>query len=69
MTKNELGQLLDLRKEIRELDERVEKLQRQRVGKVTDRVHASMKEYPYVHTTKTITGIDNTDKKHRMELT
>lgn len=69
MTKGELEQLLDLRKEIRELDEKVEKLQRQRVGEVTDRVHASMKDYPYVYTEKIITGIDNRDKKHRMELT
>lgn len=68
MTKNELEQLLDLRKEIRELDEKVERMQKQRVGKVTDRVHASMKEYPYIQTTKTITGVDNMDKKHRKHL-
>lgn len=69
MTKRELDQLLDLRKEIRELDHKVEKMQDQRVGKVVDKVHASMEEYPYVYTTKTIAGIDNKDKKHRKELT
>lgn len=69
MTKEELEQLLDLRKEIRELDARVERLKRNRVGKVVDKVHTSMKEYPYVYTTKTITGTDETDKKHRRELT
>lgn len=69
MTKDELEQLLDLRKEIRELDERVERMQKQRVGKTIDKVHTSMKEYPYVYTTKTITGVDNKDKKKRKELT
>ena len=69
MTKVELEQLLDLRKEIRELDDKVERMQNQRVGKVTDKVHTSMKEYPYVYTTKTITGVDNKDKKRRKELT
>lgn len=70
MTKEELGQLLDLRKEIKELDEKVEHLQGQRVGKVTDRVHSSMKEFPYCYTTKTITGVDQKEsKKHRRALT
>ncbi len=70
MTKSELEQLLNLRKEIRELDARVEKIQRQRVGKVMDRVHASMPDFPYVYTTKTITGVDNReDRKHRRALT
>ena len=70
MTKEELGQLSDLRKEIKELDVKVERLQEQRVGKVTDRVHASMKEFPYCYTTKTITGVDQKEsKKHRRALT
>lgn len=70
MTKEELGQLSDLRKEIKELDAKVERLQEQRVGKVTDRVHTSMKEFPYCYTTKTITGVDQKEsKKHRRALT
>lgn len=69
MTKSELEQLLDLRKEIHELDDKVERMQNQRVGKVTDTVRASMKEFPYVYATKTITGADNKDKKRRKELT
>lgn len=69
MTKNELGQLRDLRKEIRELDVKVEKMQEQRAGKVMDRVHASMPEFPYVYTTKTITGTDEKGGKRRRELT
>ena len=69
MTKRELEQLLDLRKEIKELDDKVEKMQKQRVGKVTDKVQASMKEFPYINTTQTITGVDATDKKHRKALT
>lgn len=70
MTKSELEQLLDLRKEIQELDAKVEKMQEQRVGRVTDRVQASMTDFPYVRTTKTITGVDNKgSRKHRRELT
>lgn len=69
MTKEELEQLRDLRKEIRELDDKIERMQEQRVGKTTDRVHTSMKEYPYVYTTKTITGVDINNKKLRKELT
>lgn len=70
MTKSELEQLLDLRKEIQELDAKVEKMQGQRVGKVTDRVQASMPDFPYVRTTKTITGVDNKgSRKRRRELT
>lgn len=70
MTKSELEQLLDLRKEIQELDAKVEKMQEQRVGKVTDRVQASIPDFPYVRTTKTITGVDNKgSRKRRRELT
>ena len=70
VTKEELGQLLDLRKEIKELDAKVERLQGQRVGKVTDRVHSSMNEFPYCYTTKTITGVDQKEsKKRRRALT
>lgn len=69
MTKEELSQLSDLRQEIKELDARVERLQKERVGKVTDKIHASMKEYPYCYTTKTITGVDQKDsRKRRREL-
>lgn len=70
MTKEELSQLSDLRKEIKELDARVERLQEQRGGRVTDKVHASMKEFPYCYTTKTITGVDQKEsKKRRRALT
>lgn len=69
MTKGELEQLRDLRKEIRELDDKIERMQAQRAGKTTDKVHTSMKEYPYVYTTKTIIGVDIKDKKLRKELT
>ena len=70
MTKSELEQLLDLRKEIQELDAKVEKMQEQRVGRVTDRVQASMPDFPYVRITKTITGVDNQEsRKRRRELT
>lgn len=69
MTKGELEQLRDLRKEIRELDDKIERMQAQRAGKTTDRVYTSMKEYPYVYTVKTITGVDIKDKKRRKELT
>ena len=61
---------MNLRKEIRELDAKVEKIQNQRVGKVMDKVHTSMLDFPYVYTTKTIMGIDNKGvKKQRKVLT
>lgn len=70
VTKNELGQLINLRKEILELDAKVEKMQNQRVEKVMDKVHASMSDFPYAYTTKTITGIDNKGvKRQRRSLT
>lgn len=70
MTKNELGQLINLRKEILELDAKVEKMQNQRVEKVMDKVHASMSDFPYAYTAKTITGIDNKGvKRQRRSLT
>ncbi len=65
MTKEELGQLIDLRKEIKELDEKIERLKKQRVGNVSDRVHASMQEFPYCYTTVTITGVDQKESKKR----
>lgn len=69
MTKRELEQLLNLRKEIQELDARVEKLQKERAGKAVDKVHTSMKEYPYIYVSETIIGTDETDKKRRREMT
>lgn len=69
MTKEELEQLTDLRKEIKELDGRIERLKSQRAGNVTDKVHASMKEHPYCYTTKTINGVDEKESiKHRMTI-
>ena len=65
MTKEELGQLIDLRKEIKELDEKIECLKKQRVGNVSDRVHASMQEFPYCYTTVTITGVDQKESRKR----
>lgn len=69
MQKSELEQIRDLRKEIKDLDEKVEKMQRERVGRVQDKVHASMKDFPYVYTTKNIKGVDEKDKKSRRALT
>lgn len=65
MTKNELGQLLNLRKEIQELDIKIERMQSQKAGEVMDRVHTSMSDFPYVYTTKTITGINEKEGKRR----
>lgn len=69
MEKQELEQIFDLRREIKELDARIAKMQSERVGKVQDKVHTSMREFPYTYTSKTITGVDNTDKKKRRALT
>lgn len=70
MTKEELGQLMDLRKEIKELDAKVERLQEQRVERVSDRVKNSMKNFPYCATTSKITGVDQKEtRKRRREIT
>ena len=69
MKKEELEQLFDLRKEIKELDARVARMQAERVGKVQDKVHTSMHEFPYTYTSKTITGVDNTNTRKRRALT
>ena len=59
VTKEELNQLQDLRREIDELDAKIAKLQHESGGRiVSDKVRASTKEFPYVQTSVKITGLD-----------
>lgn len=69
MTKEELSQLCDLRREIRELDEEVKNLKEQK-RVVRDKVQSSMKDFPYVRTTATVYSVDKkADKARRRKLT
>ncbi len=58
MTKDRLEQLISLRAEIKELDRELKKLKAKKVDTVSDKVEASMKEYPYTRCSVTIQGYD-----------
>ena len=69
MTKEELGQLCDLRREIRELDQAIEELQEQK-RVCRDKVQSSMREFPYCRTTSTVYSTDQkAEKARRRKLT
>ena len=69
MTKKELGQLCDLRKEIKELEMEIVNLQNQK--RVTrDKVQKSMDGFPYIKGTNTVYGPDQrADKARRQKIT
>ena len=58
MTKEDLEQLCDLRKEITELEYKIAKLKSRGSRIVSDKVQESSKEFPYVQTTVKIEGYD-----------
>lgn len=69
MTKEDLEQLCDLRKEIAELEYKIARLSRRGSGIVSDKVQASSKDFPYVQTTVKIEGYDYVgDQKSRKQL-
>ena len=69
MTKEDLEQLHDLRKEITELEYKIARLSSRGSRIVSDKVQASSKEFPYVQTTVKIEGIDFAgDQKSRRQL-
>jgi len=69
VTKEDLNQLCDLRKEIKELDDQIEELKEQK-RVCRDKVQSSMKEFPYCRTTATIFSVDaKADKQRRAKLT
>ena len=69
MTKEDLEQLCDLRKEIAELEYKIAMLSRRGSSIVSDKVQASSKDFPYVQTTVKIEGYDYVgDQKSRKQL-
>lgn len=69
MTKEDLEQLYDLRKEIAELEYKIAKLSSRGSRIVSDKVQASSKDFPYVQTTVKIEGYDYAgDQKSRKQL-
>lgn len=69
MTKEDLEQLCDLRKEIAELEYKIARLSSRGSRIVSDKVQASSKDFPYVQTTVKIEGYDYAgDQKSRKQL-
>ena len=69
MTKEDLEQLCDLRKEIAELEYKIARLSSRGSSIVSDKVQASSKDFPYVQTTVKIEGYDYAgDQKSRKQL-
>lgn len=58
MTKEQLEQLIDLRKEIKELESKLEDLSQRKIERTTDKVKASYKNFPYIQGSARITGFD-----------
>ena len=71
MTKEELSQLASLRREIRELDEKIKAINARKGMLVTDKVQASAKEFPYQETHVKIQGyryeLDPKSKRQKRE--
>lgn len=68
MNKEELNELIYLRREISELENVINHLRQQRLETVTDKVRASGKEYPYVDGYKQISGINVAAEERRKKL-
>lgn len=58
MTKKDLEQLADLKKEIRELEERILKIQQIDIRAVPVKVDASGKNFPYIQGSATVSSYD-----------
>lgn len=65
MNKEELSELINLRREISELETAIIHLRQQRPESVTDKVRASGKEYPYINGFKQISGINVVAEERR----
>ena len=69
MTKEDLQQLCDLREEIAEIETKIAKLSSRGSRIVSDKVQASMKDFPYTPTSVKITGFDVVaDKNTRAQI-
>ena len=58
MTKEELDQLPDLRKEIKELEAKIARMETSKKQVLTDKVKASAREFPYNETHVKIQGYE-----------
>lgn len=58
MTKKELEQLIDLKKEIRELEQNIAKIERMDIGTMPVKVNASSQSFPYMPERVTVQGYD-----------
>ncbi len=67
MTKEELEQLISLRKEISELEAAISKIKRQKTECVIDKVRASGSEFPYIDGFKKISGTNMAAVRKRRE--
>lgn len=69
MTKEQLGQLRSLRREISELTDKIRELEAKPGTMVSDKVQASMKDFPYIETSVKIEGLDMVhDRKTRQQI-
>lgn len=68
MRKEELEQLISLRKEIADLEVAIIKIQEQKDEVVTDKVRASGKEFPYIDGYAKISGVNTETERKRKEI-
>lgn len=70
MTKKELGQLIDLKKEIKEIEESILKIEQMDISSAPINVKASKKNFPYVQGHMTVPGYNPAlaDKRDRLLL-
>lgn len=66
-TKELLKQYCDLQKEIKELEQRIERLRSKSVQVVTDSVKGSSNDFPYVEKTFIITGLEEDRREQQLE--
>ena len=68
MTKDDLNQLNSLKEEIKELQKKIDALEKQKIGKVQDIVQASKRNFPYTQGGVVVEGIDikKADRKNRL---
>jgi DNA-directed RNA polymerase specialized sigma subunit len=67
LTKEELEQLNDLRREISELEAAIDKIKQQKTECVIDKVRASGSEFPYIDGFKKISGTNMAAVRKRRE--
>jgi DNA-directed RNA polymerase specialized sigma24 family protein len=66
-TKELLKQYCDLQKEIKELEQRIERVRNKNVQVVTDSVKGSSKHFPYIERSFVITGLEEDKREQQLE--